>query len=565
METKPLGEFSPTVYEAEIASVIGEQALKFYSFDSQAEAERLRKMSELADEFSLNAITSYLGSDLSGRTIVDVGAGDSSSLGQELYSRGARYLAVDQREAAIQAQRSAGLEGVHSSATDVGLESNLADVVHSRFTFGWLSPEQRKAAFKEMVRLAKPNAEIVIIDYDWGQIDGPNALLDATDEAVSTLKMFGFDPNYGNGLPSDCSKTLIPSVEGDTIKLFARPAERGPITKGNLENCLPILQQTAQSMFDYLEQTGDYDRLHVLQNKLTAVEQYSASNSDEPSRLADVVVQRVLVDKAPQQEEKSFIEVDQGGEVFREGVDFERIAKDEKSVLYHTVLAKSQRLIDAARRVQAESYVHDGIVSKEFLEGGLLSEEIDSEELVARSKYFVSLDDSHCIVRGCVRSISSDSTIGAESLPSAFRNPVVKTYVESSGHPIEDVIEISALAKNFSRGSIEDVVKAVVAMSIYSRDQGLKLAIMELNSSRVNLIKTIFGADNFYHIEEESSDGGTINLSGVNQKVRFIDLSTDVPTFCDNILNNSRSVIAQANSLGKRPSRIAQLIVESLS
>ena len=75
---------------------------------SSAESARLATMAAAADVVSLTALDRLI--DRDGIVVVDVGAGESTSLGAALEARNpsATYLPVDIRPAAVNAHRDAG-------------------------------------------------------------------------------------------------------------------------------------------------------------------------------------------------------------------------------------------------------------------------------------------------------------------------------------------------------------------------------------------------------------------------------------------------------------------------
>ena len=81
-----------------------------------------------------------------GVVVVDVGAGESTSLGVTLTVRNPSltYVPVDIRSDAVDTQRRCGFDGRVGSATDLPLGDGTVDVVHARFVFGWLDPAGRR-------------------------------------------------------------------------------------------------------------------------------------------------------------------------------------------------------------------------------------------------------------------------------------------------------------------------------------------------------------------------------------------------------------------------------------
>ena len=143
---------------------------QFYSDGrvDRAEAERLSLMASWADRGSLAAMASQLLA-IEDPVMVDIGAGDSPSLGRAVVERNptATYIPVDTRGAAVRAQREAGLPAEQGSATDLPLCDGLGDMVHPRFDVGCMDRSARCRCLDECLRISKGQARLLIADCDW--------------------------------------------------------------------------------------------------------------------------------------------------------------------------------------------------------------------------------------------------------------------------------------------------------------------------------------------------------------------------------------------------------------
>lgn len=558
-------DYADSLNELGALAIKNEIEISFYdnSLETNIEAERLIAMSEFADPISLDAISEVFGRDITDRVIVDLGAGDSTSLGYAIEGVGAKYIPVDSRQESIMKQQLAGFKAVQSNATALDIPDNKADLLHSRFTFGWLNDKERKMALRESVRVLKNEGSIIVADYDWSVIEGPQPLMDAAKEAIKLLQKFGFNTVYGRELNEDLNSLASDIKHNFDTEIIFRSLKREPIYEGTIAGGLAILELTAESICDFLDQTGDYGIIDSLREKVSELRDYAINNPNESVKLADVVTQIIDVNKHSFSAEKQ-VEItrevsEEASSEYIENIDFQRIFSESAKGFEHTFLAKSTRLINEARRVQAESYVSLGLVEPGSIYNKMLSEEIDPAEQVKRSEYVVTMNSDSTRVISCTRIIKPDLNIGIESLPTV-KGKVNKflQYEFISKHP-ESVVEISALAKKPNEGRHDDTIKSLLGLIVHVNREGYNGAVMELRSDKTNLFLSLFGEENFI-VSKEDGLAHAIELTGVSSSIKYTDILVDSEGFCQNAYQYAINKIEQARSLGKKTPIFPELI-----
>jgi hypothetical protein len=393
----------------------------FYGEGSEAEAERLQLMAQQADRASLYMIASHLAVETaSGKTVVDVGAGDSISLGKTLQSLGIVYRPVDMRQDAVDKHHAAGFEATRSVAGSLDIAGDTADVVHSRFTLAWLSPAERTQALSEMIRTAKQDAALALIDYDWSTIEGPDIFIEMTKNLQHIMREAGFDPYYGAEIEKDVTTRLTDLVGSDNVSnsdetaITINTTHRFPTYEGPLRGAIGTLEQTAYAVIEQLKNIGAADEAASVKSDIESLRRYSKTYGDEDVKLPDIVALGVsLKDKSslPSLSEKHILNVE-----YSRVVDYDI----PFSEMPHTVLVTSEAMITEARRVQAAAYEKDRMVSPDAIDPltGMLTTNTDPLELVRRSRYYATMKDGR--IAGGVRRIDMDDT-GITSLPTIGR------------------------------------------------------------------------------------------------------------------------------------------------
>lgn len=512
-----------------------------------AEAERLKTMAGIMDDVSLLHIAPEAGA-----TIVDLGAGDSTTLGTLITQRGSRYVPVDHRGPAIASHKAAGFNDAREAyLTDTGLVGSVADVVHARLVFGWLSLEQRREALEEMVRVAKEGGKIVIADADWDTLQGPDELESAARLVRDILREAGFDSTYGKNMGEDINSIVSDSLVGSRVSTGL--AERISLFQGPIKEAVPILSQTASSLFEHLENIGQTEQLVKLRQKFVELEELAEREPDLPVKLIDLVVREFIV-KKPNEEVRSGVDILVAHEpsvVYKEGVDFEKVAQFSDE-LEDVVLAKSDSLICQIRRAQANSYVREGLIKPDVLIDGMLPENIDPQDQVKRSQYFAAMNPEKTKALGFVRYIKPDSKIGPISLPTISQLGIANSFPDKT-------IEISAFAKNFNGGTIHDTVRAVIGLSIHAKSHGYKMAIMELYCKHQGMILHIFGDKKLEYIGQNQ-----IVLDGVDGVKLYDVFKADVSPFLEGMYENAIEKMDVAARSGHKEPRLFREITNAI-
>jgi ubiquinone/menaquinone biosynthesis C-methylase UbiE len=541
---------------------VGAEALSRAFYDNgveEAETKRLQTMADLVDPRSFYAVMSgialvdehAMGDQGDMCVVVDVGAGDSTSLGERFCSTGKiRYVAVDQRSDALRHHQAVGHETVHSPATILNIDSNTADAFNSRFTFGWLKDSQRTTALLEMLRVGKNNMSIVITDYDWSTVKGPKQFLQAVEYVKKIMKSAGFDPEYGSTMSQDIALKVekLMSVSSDSVAIEESIEDStfiGPISKA-----LPLLMQTGDSALGFLRQTKNISALHELGDLLQQLQEYTSQNPQEEVTLPNVVTQQIkLLDKKSVLFEATKQDIELGNEwremcnvertsPFVEGEDFTQITPSCE-LLRKAQLVHSQDLVDSARHLHATAYIADGLIGPDATESGMLAEYLDSDEVRRRATYVVSLNDEKKNILAGVRWIDEDDG-RLDTLPAVSRIHPDDLARHPFSQPGKRVVEISALSKDFHRETFDEVVACILGLGKVLIDREYDYAIMSLQNTKVEHLRLLFGQDTFVNIEDDGIEH-TIGLARVNQEARFVNLYVDLATFMEKVYVHAQS------------------------
>ena len=514
----------------------------FYMRGSTAELKRLDYMATIADIISVDVLTNLMDNlDIARPVVADIGAGDSVSLGRELSNRGMVYVPVDIRQDAVQSQRAAGFNAIQSSAKSIDISSETVDVVHARFTWGWLNDDEREHSLIEMLRIAKEDSGLAVIDYDWSAVSGPPEFLNAVGNIQQAMKYAGFDPQFGSAACNDVATRLERMlIDARRVTITER---REPVFAGELQHALLIIEKTAVAASTQLRQIGLTYMADDIDNGFVELARYIEEHPRESVTLPDIVSVSVSFGGG----RRSFSEYTQTRlaqhdaalvrmraqveQAFEADVDFWPSFPGLDS-LSSIGVAVTPALVLAARRVQAEAYVKEGIVGNDAVgyDGALIVEN-DPVELVNRSEYLVSIGEGS--VRGVVRIIQPNEH-GKESLPTVARLKAHSpdAWQELTRHPAmadgEQLIEVSALAKDAANGGFMDVMKAILALVAHAQnpERGYRYGIMGLQKAHVPLILSVFGEQNFQQFSATDAPHA-IDLPGVKDNVEFVPLIVD--------------------------------------
>lgn len=174
----------------------------FYLMENPNEAARLEGKNRPEEVRRLLTISGLQ----SGMKALDVGCG-SGAVARLMTQQGVQVTGLDVSwERLHEARRLANeanirIKWTEGDATAIPFPDHSFDFVWSRFLLEYLPNPQ--VALREMIRVARPGAYIVVADLD-GQLDTfgplPKSLEDDLQEALSLLSQTGFDPRVGRKL-----------------------------------------------------------------------------------------------------------------------------------------------------------------------------------------------------------------------------------------------------------------------------------------------------------------------------------------------------------------------------
>ncbi len=151
---------------------------------SDAEWARLKALS-FPTECSLDLI-----GDLTGRTLLDVGAGPSTLLGEGVTAGGGSYVALDVSPDAVAAQRQHGHDAQVGKINEIPYDDHSFDIAHARFVLPHLAnAQQRIEAIRELVRVS--NDTVVLMDYIGSSVGGTPAV----EQFKEAVLQIGAHPN----------------------------------------------------------------------------------------------------------------------------------------------------------------------------------------------------------------------------------------------------------------------------------------------------------------------------------------------------------------------------------
>lgn len=553
MDNPGKGEYNAGSMYEPVPVLSASQSQDFYREGSEAEARRLDLMAMVANHVSVDMLSLLARrSRTQGFIVVDVGAGDSPRLGREITERGYAYRPIDMRSDAVEAQRRAGFDAVQSIATELALPSRSADMIHSRFTWGWLSDTERTLSLAEMLRVCGDDAAIAIIDYDWTTIEGPALLHEMVNNLMTMMRQTGFEPEYGKRLHDDLSEKLNYLIEGrHEIALMRMATYDGPIEAGIAHFIAPTIDAIATQLI----KIGKHDQAATLRNDLATLEAYACAHSAERVRLPEIVATGTVVKDATQRLSPAmttYLDARDGTDrdrrsydSFVEGVDFESALPHIPSAR-RVAIATSHDMVLAARRIQTTAYFKNEIIGFDAVgDNGVLVDGNDPMDLVRRSIYFVPLDEHTLWMDGVVRIITPTDEGGIWSLPTIQRllrhSPeamkALQKYPFMNG--VDKTVEVSGLAKNMLGGTLGDVMVAMVVLAEVAVNNGYRYGVMGLQESKVDLIEHLFGKEAIHRIDGQEAVHH-IDLPGVKENSLFVPLYVDGANFVEAVYNHAK-------------------------
>lgn len=513
------------------------------------EAERLKEAAMVADTVSLMHTRDAW-------RLLDIGAGDSATFGQACIRRGQQYYAVEPRSGAVQGLLQAGINAKEGTALDTGVASNSVDAVHARFVFGWLGPTERRLALEEMSRVLEHEGTITVLDYDWGVVEGPPELLNLVKQGTRLLRQQGFDPLWGRQVPEWLPETLrgvIPEAE-----VTQEQTSRQSLYVGRLADVLDggFIGHTKESLVAALAQLGNQQLVDDIETKYALLCEYAAQHPDEEVRLPDIVGVTMRMRGNPHHPERV---VDPE---FRQGEDYDVVLEGPGWIVARV---QSPAMIQAVRQVQARSYVAHELVGADAInEDGVLCQEIEPAEQVARSVYIATCDTDGNI-RSVARIILPDERQHIDSLPEVARltaetRAKLEQWLDTERINARRVVEVSGLAKNMSGGDIHDVIRTIIGLTRAARGAGYEATLMGLRENETPLIQSILGHEVIRII------GGphVISLPGVNDDITYQTVVANLRSLFSKVQRHNEKLLERANTPTSLRSAILEIVQRAM-
>ena len=223
-----------------------------------------------------------VGENVSGRTILDLGAGPNITMNDFAKEHGASYVAFDMVHDFSKEQKNNEADAVRGAVEGLPFKNGSADIVHTRFVLMHLSPEARERAIKEAIRTSK--GKCIFIEYDWGTFHGGENINHFRDLAISFLQQKGIDPFMGAILKNEIENSL--SGQEAEVKENRFHRENGDYYR----ELMPLIQSIKKAA----EQTGDVElvkKFSILENKINNDSQESSPGGFIPPDLVVVEVE----------------------------------------------------------------------------------------------------------------------------------------------------------------------------------------------------------------------------------------------------------------------------------
>jgi len=510
---------------------VASNELNFYTPETvnDAEARRLEMMAYYADLVSLKSMGDAI--DVPGAVCVDVGAGDSTSLGNAILEKNtsASYIPIDIREDALAKHTAAGFDAKAGYATDLPLPDNVANVTHARFVHGWLDEEGRRRSLGEMLRVGADSSRAVIIDYDWNAAKGPEPVDRLIGRVTELMHGFGFNPGYGDVAADEVKRNLAQyGYDGNNSEVTV---ERTHIAD-SLGNVLGTVQQTILPILDTLNNFGLTADASELSAMLEEVGEYASLHPETMVSLPDIVAVIVDCDNARKKENAhmALVRAHMAGEQVVSSEVFQQVGPPELNTFRF-----SDDMILQARRLHASSFHDHGYVTNEGMTPeGTLIESIDSKDVIRRSLYIGSFNDRGKIT-GNIRMIEPENE-------NPMSLPTVEKIVEALGDddiairslPFMNgasVFEASALGKSSESRDKLIMTKLLLATFCEAKNRGYDYAVMGIVANTARLMTAIYGPDVFKRID---GDAAVVHLTGegINpQGVKLVPFYVEIDTF----------------------------------
>lgn len=517
---------------------------EFYVTSDEAEARRLELMAGLADPVSLAALR-----HLPRRSVLlDVGAGDSVTLGQYLRQNEIKYVAVDMRPEAIAKHRAAGFEDSEVAFSNaLPFEDASFDASFSRFVDGWSGPEAQLQKLGEMLRVSKDT--LGFVEYDWGPAYGPppvQALLDRLKAIVTDL---GFDPTCGADMPQNIDRMLTACGFG--------PQHRSLTTEtatfeGTVGQFLPIMEAHVAPLLNHFKDKDPltFDEITRLWEDVIVYAAASEANFQARMRLPDMV-SVVVRELDPLLHKAAVMDVAKKRALGEAAVLAENLRVVGPPEL--EVFEFSGPFRDMADRFHTETFKRYITDDGWDLVTGRLSENINPRRIVERSMYMGKFENGEMAIS--IRRVGGP----LEELPTIEKvREIERCLAVKQGREVEilaglpfmdaheKVFEGSALGRLRGIGNGISVSKLFVAIICEAAREGYTYGVVSLVDHMARSLGSTYGQKAFERIGGEENIA--IKLGGPEirpEGVVLIPYYIRVATFLRDCLDHFENELAK--------------------
>ena len=245
------------------------------SLDVSAEAERLRVF-----EYPNSISKELLGSDLAGKFVLDIGAGDNKTLGTFVKENQGSYIAIDIREPG---QERMGVR-LTADLKKARIPNGMADIAHVRFMLAHFAEVDRKKVIPEIVGGASERA--ILIDYDWTAVAGNEFMEELKKLNFDAQELTGFTPDYGARLAREVESV----VDSSKYEIATKRFNQGPVVA--YQEVIGLIDGPMKASFS--QKSGE-DFARRLSEVRAGIAEQTESDHPTPFTRPDVIAVSILV------------------------------------------------------------------------------------------------------------------------------------------------------------------------------------------------------------------------------------------------------------------------------
>jgi ubiquinone/menaquinone biosynthesis C-methylase UbiE len=222
-----------------------------------AETERLRNFT-----WPTAVSVEIIGEIKPGTSVLDVGAGSNTGLGDYVRSHGGTYVALDKNTDFLEQQRIAGATIIEGDVRQMPVENHLFDICHVRFVLAHLGSD-KLVAIRNIFDATKDEGKAVFMDYDWNEAHGSDAFNALRDLFIGDML---FDAGFGADLQTTIKTALQESGVTYSSKRFSHEKMFDYAQILNLRNAASTdlkVQNAAQSLINHCDAVFDNLKLEA--------------------------------------------------------------------------------------------------------------------------------------------------------------------------------------------------------------------------------------------------------------------------------------------------------------